>query len=343
MHRRSLLIILALSSACAGGKPRAEPIPPALTDAARHPRFPASAFLTAIGYGRDRIATEADAKKRVSEIIESQILSECKSEQSAGGPGGERDVSECKTRVISTFDKASLIRIDDALTREVNEEWRSFAYLDRAKAEEVLAQDQKPAIEQLLTLWEKGTGAGPDALQADCEAERLRPEVKRGLAIRRSLVGQTADAARINAAEQDAARRRGERSGRAEVALVATDDLGKKAARAMNALLRGAQFKVRESSGDCALGIKLEIAGQHDRRDTSIGQLCTVTVGVTASYCGEAREGFTLLSEPSKVLNASDGEMACRKAEEKLQMEKLAQDAVQRVKGALGFTCEARP
>src|SRR5205085_8648488 len=98
--RASLLTLAALAAACAGAPPRPQEVPGPLKDARLHPRFPASAFLTAIGYGKDRDATELDAKKRVSEAIASQIDTDCRSEQSAG-PSGERDVSECKTRVVS--------------------------------------------------------------------------------------------------------------------------------------------------------------------------------------------------------------------------------------------------
>jgi len=338
MRRFVPAALLAVLTACAGAKPKLEDLPAALRDANRHPRFPASAFVTAIGFGKDRDTSELDAKQKVSLAVASQIDAECRSEMSAG-PQGEKDVSECKTKVVSKFSQADLIVVDASLTRNAGDEWRAFAHLDRRKAEGILALEQKPSIEQLVTLWEKGEGTGPDAMQADCEAERLKAEVKRGLAVRRSLVGPTADQAKVATAEQAAARRKGERSGQAEVSLMADDELGKKLVRAIHKRLDGTSLKVREGDGACTVGMKLMLRAERSAKETAIGQMCTLALHVAGSFCGEGREGFTLKGSPVNALNASDLEMACRKAADKIELDKIAAETVGRVKGALGLSC----
>lgn len=316
-------------------------MPPALQNASQHPSFPAAAFLTAIGYGKDRLAAELDGKKRVSEALASQIESDCRSEQSAG-PRGESDTSECKVRVQAAFAQAHLIRIDDSMSREVSIEWRAFAYLDRKETEAVLAQEQRARIEELEPLSKRGEGMTPAALRADCEAHRVMAEVRRGLAVRRSLVGRTADEARIEGLELAAARRRAERSGAALVSVVGTDETGQRLARAIRGKLEATQLKVREGEPQdtCALGLTLRITTDARSRDKPVvGKICSVALSVAATYCNEARDAFTLKPEPVSAANASDGLMACRAAEEKLDVARLAADTAARVRGALGLDC----
>ena len=336
---RPLLLIAAALAACATTRPA--DLPPALQDASKHPRFPAAAFLTAIGYGTDRGAAELDAKKRVNEALASRIESDCRSEQSAG-PKGESDSSECKVRVQAAFAQAHLIRIDETLDQDISGEWRAFAYLDRKETNTALAQEQGARIEELETVYKNGAGMTPAALRADCEAQRLTIEVKRGLAVRRSLVGRTADEARIEALELAAAHRRAERSGAALVSLVGGDETGQRLVRAIRGMLEATQLKVREGEpdGPCALGLTLKISTDSRSRDSSlVGKICSVALSVAATYCNEAREAFTLKPEAVSAANSSDAAIACRAAERKVDVARLATEATARIQGALGLSC----
>jgi hypothetical protein len=329
--RCALLSLLAIAGGCASTQARAPiELPSALRDAAAHPRFPPAAFLTAVGYGRDRQGSELDAKKRIAEALASTVQSECRLEQRAG-PAGERDSAECSTRVAARFEQANLIDVDASLTQSAGEEWRAFAYLDRRKAEASLAQEQAAPLAQLLALWAKG---------ADCAAERLLPEVRRGLLLRRSLVGGTADEARVAAEEQAAAARRAERGARAEVALLASGALGAQLARAVHERL--GSLKVREGDGQCALGLRLALSAEESRRVVELGQLCELALTATATACGEAGPSFTLRSDPARFVTAADPDLACRRAAEKLPMPAFADEAARRVQRELGLSCEAR-
>jgi hypothetical protein len=153
------------------------PLPPHLIDPQVHPRFRPAGYITAVGQGPGRIVAEQRARDGVARQVQSTIRSELRvleqEHQTDGGSYAESHVwQEISER--SRFDHARLIRLDAGGAVEKGGIHYAFAYMDRAKAAQELAETQRALTPQLSASYCRAISAAGDlrpsgvSLPPDC-------------------------------------------------------------------------------------------------------------------------------------------------------------------------------